>query len=459
MKIRFLLKNAYGHGGTARTTLTIAGALAARGHEVEVASVLRPRRTPVHPVPVGVRLRPLTSRRPRLRQVWRRPRALVRWFAQTLLSRLPSRLVPAACPQYAGFTRWTDLKLWRYLRRARDGALIGTTPGLNLAVARLARPGVLAVGTEHLHLHRHDLRLRAIFTEQYQRLHALVTLTERDARAYRTLLGPDARVLAIPNAAPDPAAFPAHRRAEPVVVAAGRLVHQKGFDLLIRAWPRVAAAHPEWTLRIYGRGVERDRLQAMIDHRGLVGRVQLMGFTDDLPGVFATAGLFVLSSRFEGFPLVLLEAMNAGLPVVAVDCPTGPSTLIQSGVNGLLVPPGSVRKLSAAINRALDHPRRCRQMGKAARVTTLAYGRDLIARQWEELLTSPPARGVAPAARPRYGPMSAPAPPTQVEGRSGRAVLAGARAAGRRARTPAPRRRTPARAPRRYSRPRTLSPG
>lgn len=423
MKIRFLLKNAYGHGGTARTTLTIAGALAARGHEVEVASVLRPRLTPVHPVPAGVRLRPLTSRRPRLRLVWRRPRALVRCFAQALLIRRPSRLIPAADRQYAGFSGWTDQALRRYLRRTRDGVIIGTTPGLNLAVARLARPGVLAVGTEHLHLDRHDPGLRAAFVEHYPRLHALVTLTERDARAYRSLLGPDARVLAIPNAAPDPKEVPARRPAEPgVVVAAGRLVHQKGFDLLIRAWPKVAAAHPDWTLRIYGHGVERDRLQAMIDRRGLAGRVQLMGFTDDLPGVLATAGLFVLSSRFEGFPLVLLEAMAAGVPVVAVDCPTGPSMVIRSGVNGLLVPPGSVRKLTAAINRALAHPRRRRQMGEAARVTALAYGRDLIAAQWEQRLTAPPARGVAPAARSAYGPAARLRPLVEVEERSGRAV-------------------------------------
>jgi len=405
MKIRFLLPNAYGRGGTIRTTLSTAGALAARGHDVEVVSVLRPRREPAFPVPPAVRLQPLTGSRPSLRRAWRRPRTLARALLQAVLSRFRSRLIPPEDRQYAKFSRWTDLVLWRYLHSQHGGAVIGTQAGLNLVLARHAPADVVAVGVEHLHLSRHAPAMRAAFAAAYPRLDAVVTLTEPDAAAYRALLGPGTRVACIPNAVPLPAdIWGRHADRGRVVLAAGRLVPQKGFDLLIRAWQRVATTYPDWQLRIYGEGAQRQRLQRQIDRSGLSGQVRLMGFSPALADELARASLFVLSSRFEGFPLVLLEAMAAGLPVVAFDCPTGPSALIRPGVNGLLVPPESVPDLARAIRRLLAHPRARQRLGEAARLTSLAYGSDMIALQWEHLLTEPPARGVAPSARWAYGP-------------------------------------------------------
>jgi glycosyltransferase involved in cell wall biosynthesis len=172
----------------------------------------------------------------------------------------------------------------------------------------------------------------------------------------------------------------------PVAVAAGRLTSQKGFDLLIGAWAPVARRHPDWTLRIYGGGPERAALEALIAAEGLEGRVELMGPTRELGRAFAAASLFVLSSRFEGFGLVILEAMQAGLPVVSFDCPRGPGEIITTGRDGTLVPPEDVPGLTAAIEELVADPARRRAYASEALKTAAAYEPREIGARWERLL-------------------------------------------------------------------------
>ena len=385
MKIRFLIIDAYGRGGTIVTTLNMAEALSGRGHEVEVVSLFHRHRS-AYPLPTGVLLRPLVKRLPPLRQVRRRPGALVRWLLEAVTRRLRSRLIHPEVQNHRLFSLWSDLVLWRYLRAQRGGVLVSTAPGLNLAVARFARPDVVTVGQEHLYLQKHRPALQAAIRKWYPRLDAVVTLTQPDAADYRSLLGRSTHITAIPNAIRESGDSPVRPEpAPPVAVAAGRLVPQKGFDLLVRAWGPVARWHPEWTLRIYGEGAEYDRLQAMINRRGLQRQVQLMGFTPDLRNELAAASLFVLSSRYEGFGLVLLEAMASGLSVVAFDCPRGPSCLITHEVDGLLVPPRSVPLLTAALDRTIRDPDLRRALGEQARISARGYVRDAIAERWERL--------------------------------------------------------------------------
>jgi glycosyltransferase involved in cell wall biosynthesis len=170
------------------------------------------------------------------------------------------------------------------------------------------------------------------------------------------------------------------------VVAAGRLAPQKGFDLLIAAFGEVAADHPDWRLRILGSGDRRAELQAMIDARGLADGVELAGATSDIGAELAQASIFALSSRREGFPLVLVEAMSKGLAVVSFACPTGPEDLIEDHANGILVPPQDISAFATALRELIEDEPLRRRLGAAAATTASAYGVDAVGPRWEALL-------------------------------------------------------------------------
>jgi glycosyltransferase involved in cell wall biosynthesis len=278
-----------------------------------------------------------------------------------------------------------DLKLIRYFRAAPDGVLITTRPGLNLLSAYTAPRRLIRVGQDHMNLMSYKPPLRAAIVRAYHRLDAVTVLTERDRQDYRQAV-PGVRVERIPNGVPDPRLPPAALDA-PVLVAAGRLLSQKGFDMLLDAFALVHARHPDWQLWIFGSGPWQKRLTARIDHLGLAGRAHLKGSTTSLDKQFAAASIFVLSSRFEGLPMVLLEAMAAGLPPVAFDCPTGPGEVLDHGTSGLLVPPTDVTAMAAGICELIEDPARRRAIGAAAHESSRTYSMAAVARRWEDLLT------------------------------------------------------------------------
>ena len=170
-----------------------------------------------------------------------------------------------------------------------------------------------------------------------------------------------------------------------VVVAAGRLTRQKGFDLLIDAYAQVAYSYPDWQLHIYGSGEERGRLLAQILRLGLERQVRLMGYSAELSEQMSQAALYVMSSRVEGFPMVLLEAMSVGLPVVSFDCPNGPADLVRQGTDGVLVRAGDVGGLADALCAVMSDPGRRARMGESARATAREYDIGRISHRWEAL--------------------------------------------------------------------------
>jgi glycosyltransferase involved in cell wall biosynthesis len=288
-------------------------------------------------------------------------------------------------PTAVDYSLWTDLLFARWLRR-RTGFLLTTRPGLNLLAAEFRPPGLITVGLEQMNFGSHRASLRRAMELRYDRLDVLAVLTEPDMRSYAERLDGRLRLERIPNTVRDdmgPASADLDAR---TIITAGRFTRQKGYDLLIPAFGRVAERHPEWRLRIFGAGPERAVLDALVEELGLAGAVALEKPAADLGTEMERASIYVLSSRYEGLPLVLLEAMSKGMAVVSFDCPTGPADVVDDHVNGLLVPPQDVDALAAGMSELIEDAELRRRCAAAAVETAREYTMDHVGPQWEALL-------------------------------------------------------------------------
>lgn len=171
------------------------------------------------------------------------------------------------------------------------------------------------------------------------------------------------------------------------VVAAGRYSYQKGFDMLIDAWTIVSPKHPDWQLDIYGAG-DFMYYQQLADERRISDTLHCNPAVKDIFDIFADCSIYALSSRYEGFGLVTIEAMGAGLPVVSFACPCGPRDIINEGVNGLLVENGNIQQFADKLCYMIEHEEERRTMGKNAVSAVLAYQKDTVMQKWIELFNS-----------------------------------------------------------------------
>jgi glycosyltransferase involved in cell wall biosynthesis len=172
----------------------------------------------------------------------------------------------------------------------------------------------------------------------------------------------------------------------PFVLAVGRLTRQKGIDLLMPAFGKVCHQYPEWSLVILGEGGERASLGAMARKLGIEARVHMPGRHANPGAVMSRASLFVLPSRYEGFPNALLEAMSYGLPVISFDCRSGPRDIIRDGVDGVLVPSEDVDALANAILDLVQDPDRRERYGRRALEVAERFSVERVMGLWEELL-------------------------------------------------------------------------
>ena len=171
------------------------------------------------------------------------------------------------------------------------------------------------------------------------------------------------------------------------VVAVGRYTWQKGFDMLIDAWCSVSNSNSDWTLHIYGLG-DNEYYQNLANEKGVGNRVVCHSAVKNVYEVYTDSSIFVLSSRYEGFGLVLAEAMATGLPSVAFACPDGPSDIITDGEDGVLVENGNVENLANSLLSLITNPEERLRMGTNARKNMRRYDKKQIMQQWIELFES-----------------------------------------------------------------------
>ncbi len=373
------MHDVYGRGGGVLTVVRGLVEELAKRHEVELVSLFRARDEATHRLPPGVPVHTLIDNRPDQMPTGQTGRA------RRTASQQPSRLIPAAEPRSRHYSRHSDEQLTQYMESLRDGVIVAMQPGLSIATARLAHESTVSIAQEHRPFVVRPKEIRAAMVEHFPRLDTFLTLTDRDARRYRRIFKGNVDVAVMPNATPN-FAIAQSDLSNKVVIGAGHLLKGKGFDRLVAAWSMVHQRHPDWELRIFGDGKNKPELERQIAELELNGTARLMGYTNRLPEEMAKASIFVLSSRVEGYGMVLMEAMSCGVPVVSFDCPTGPRDIVTHGEDGYLVPNHDIDALADAIVEMIELPHEGRKaLGAAGLQKAQDRSQAAIAARWEDL--------------------------------------------------------------------------
>lgn len=359
-----LVSSSLGGGGSERNIVWLGNALAAKGYRVTLVTV--------H-ADVPDFYRPL----PELRRV----------------------RAPAEAARRCGSFGWRCVEkrikvLRATLLETRPDVVISFVDSLNISVlmALAKSDAVPVIVAERVDPRYHRIGYRwSILRRFYYPRAAAVVVQTRAVSDWAQALWPSWKVTTIPNPVPT-ASVAGETRPEwfgsKNIVGMGRLVDQKGFDLLIDAFGSLAETFPDWHLTILGEGDERARLSDRAHAWAAGHRVHLVGAVSEPQSILAHADLFVLSSRFEGFPNALCEAMASGLAVISFDCPSGPGEIIRDRVNGFLVPAADVRALRERMAALMKDEGERRRVGEQASRICELFDEARILGHWEKLLRS-----------------------------------------------------------------------
>lgn len=348
MKIVFTIKSVNLAGGSERSTVTIANALVARGHDVSIVSYTGKGVQPFFDIDSRIKLYYLSPKHDHWPVLARECRRII------LLRRLYRHLMP-------------DVIM-----------LVGTTRAF---VNVPSTKGYSVVAKEYFSV-KHRSQITTELSRRLTAKHsdAVVTLSEYDAEVYKNKYGAK-KALVIHNPptliSPQPSSLQ-----NKVVLGLGRMSYVKGFDLLLEAWAHVK--HKDWELHLVGDGKMKPKLERMVSDRRIEG-VRFFPATSDVEPYYRNAAIFALPSRSEAFGNVLLEAMSVGLPVVSFDCGAGPREIIEDGKTGVFVKSGDTVAMAQELDDLMDDNAGLKQMGMAARQSVKRYDRDAIALQWENL--------------------------------------------------------------------------
>ena len=373
MKIFYIYTALLTKGGADRVLTEKANWLAEHGYEITIITDTQMGRVPVFPLSSKVKLHDLAID-----------------FSQEYKHSLPLRIW-----WYFKLMRQYKERLKDYLFQERPDIVI-TTLGRDLDFLTDINDGSIKIGESHIarHFSRnfHLLEQRGgVYwllakygrwkqENSVRKLDGLVLLTKLDAIDW----GNATNIYIIPNALPF---YPLESSSckNPKAICVGRLNEQKGIEYLIDAWNLVNRAHPDWFLNIYGSGEIKEKLQNRINQYHLSTTIFINDPTDDIINKYLDSSIYIMSSRFEGFGMVLLEAMSCGVPCISFDCPYGPSDIIRNGEDGILVEYLNTKALADNICKLIENPKLRKEMGAKAKKNIARFSRENVMRQWTDL--------------------------------------------------------------------------
>jgi len=361
-KICFIIQQYDNGGGTERVLSQISSGLSKTGYDVSIISIGKGL-TPVFETDPSVELYQL-NRQSKGDNI-KIPRRVYQFFeiisTRAELYRLAIKLKPSVIIA-------VDVVLYHYAR------YLGR------------KMNVKTVGWEHYCL---DSRKGPLidYSRRLAIAHAsrMIVISKGDQRSYKERFKNAKNIRLIYNPVHADELFLADM-GNKAVIAAGRLTYQKGFDLLLSAWVAVSKEAPEWQLLIYGDGEDREKLMNTVKEYGLKN-VSFMGYAADLSSSMRNASIFVLSSRYEGFGLVLAEAQSNGLPCVSFDCREGPREIIDDGINGFLVEEGNTDMLGERLLRLIKSRDLRKSFSRSAHKDLYRFCPDRIIKEWDRTLT------------------------------------------------------------------------
>lgn len=260
-----------------------------------------------------------------------------------------------------------------------NACVIGTNTTYNLILHKIRN--IKRIGCEHINYEALPFIYRLMRRFIYRKLDKVVLLTEVDRKKYKFLRN----TCVIPNSYSfKPKKINDYSKKN--IIAIGRLTYQKGFDMLVDAAVLLKSKLPDWKVKIVGDGEDKEKLLDKIKENDVSDFISIIPPKIDVVDIYHSASIYVMSSRFEGLPMVLIEAQSCGLPIVSFDCPEGPSEIIHDNIDGYLVEKNNIQALVEKVIYLANDENLRKQFGQNAFIASERYSSDVVKSKWLELI-------------------------------------------------------------------------
>ncbi len=378
MKILLVIAGLNNGAGTERVCSMIANSLSEAGYEIVLASI-GPCDKPFFPINKDIQIIPLID------------------YSGSNLGRLPISAYEIKNFFNTVFrirNKLTDKpKIIYEIRKILKNKQINIVIAVDIGCVDFTLPATLGLPVKHICWEHFNFNVdqgkkRSKLRERAARYcDAVVTLTERDKENWLKATTYHTQITSIDNPCPFSVQEYIKEKDTKIILAVGRLTAQKGFDMLLEAWIQINNIMPEWTLKIVGEGEERDALTEFIKENNLTDSVELVGATDNVSKYYQQAEIFCLSSRFEGFGVVLIEALAFGLPIVSFDCDTGPAEILKDS-GSILVPENNINLLALSLIDLMGNKEQRKMISLKSKEKARIYQPEKIINKWIDLLES-----------------------------------------------------------------------